>query len=601
VSLAEWHQMLTVPSRKLSFDQFTLDIVRCVLLRGALELPLRRQSFEVLRYLAEHAGKVVSGDELVEALWSSKPADRSASVGQCIKEIRRAIGDDARWIIKTVSGRGYEFKAEVVRGEPVAVASAPVPQVVVAGVAGEPAAVIIETPADSSDPAPALVSARPLRQPSWLVAVALSTVLVAGIWAIGPWRQPGLPESVLTMMAVPTLAVAPLETIANEHKAHAAFLGEQITQQLSRSPGGFELSVQVAVPVSDSGTVPTAPTRYILRGRVNGLPPNREVIVRLVERQSNRELWSDTFANRDDSAVRVVASQIARTAAVYIRVTESRRPLPARPEAGHYALMGRVLLESERGSEMNLRAMAIFDKAVALDGKHFYALQGYARTRVASVGNGWAPADQSSSRLDEAQRAVDAAIEVNQRSVGAHLLRGVIERIKGNSERSLASLEHARQFNPDYALIHAEIGRTKIDLGRSREALSDIARALELSPTDEVGAIWLYWAGIAAAHLGDDAAVLQWMNKALQRNRAYKEPLLWLAIAHARKGEDSRAREHIDEYIRQAPGFSLSKWLRLLPTSNSDVTRQRLELARVLEQLGVPEHPPNSLVAPQRH
>ena len=74
---------------------------------------MRRQSFEVLRYLAEHAGKVVSSDELIEALWSTKPADHTASVGQCIKEIRRAIGDDARWIIKTVSGRGYQFMADV--------------------------------------------------------------------------------------------------------------------------------------------------------------------------------------------------------------------------------------------------------------------------------------------------------------------------------------------------------------------------------------------------------------------------------------------------------------------------------------------------------
>jgi DNA-binding winged helix-turn-helix (wHTH) protein len=106
--------MLTSPSHIVQFDAFTLDTVRCVLLRGASELPLRRQSFEVLRYLVEHVGRVVSSDELIEALWPSKPSDHNASVGQCIKEIRRAIGHDARWIIKTVSGRGYEFMAEVV-------------------------------------------------------------------------------------------------------------------------------------------------------------------------------------------------------------------------------------------------------------------------------------------------------------------------------------------------------------------------------------------------------------------------------------------------------------------------------------------------------
>lgn len=579
--------MLTSPSRRLSFDDFTLDTVRCVLLRGAVELPLRRQSFEVLRYLAEHAGKVVLTDELIEALWSARPADCNASVGQCIKEIRGAIGRDARWIIKTVSGRGYEFMAEAVpcvqaRSDEGA-ASIPLTPAAVSGKSARASA-------GGSEPSVGLGAGLSWRPAIWLASVALSAALIVGIWKLWPLWHSAPPETVLTMMAVPTLAVEPLETIADEHKAHAAIFGERILQQLSRSPGGFELSVQAADPAGAPGS---APSRYILRGRVSGPLASREVIVRLVERQTNREVWSDAFTTSDDSALASVASRIARTAAVYIRLTESRRRLPGRPEAGHFALLGRVLLESERGPEMNRQAMAMFDKAIALDAKHLYALQGYARTRVAAVGNGWAPADQWSSLLDEAQRAVDAAIEVNQRSLGAHLLRGVIERVKGNSERALASLEHARQFNPGYPLIHAEIGRAKIDLGRSSEALSDIGRALELSPTDEVGAIWHYWAGIAAAHLGDDEAVLQWMNKALQRNRAYKEPLLWLSIAHARRGEGSKASEHIGEYMRQVPDFSLSRWLRLLPTSNSEVRRQRLLLAQVLQQLGVPEHPPS--------
>ena len=110
--------MLTSRSHRLIFDEFTFDTFRGVLLRGDIELPLRRQSFEVLRYLAEHAGKAVSSDELIDALWLTRPADHTASVGQCIKEIRRAIGDDARWIIKTVSGRGYEFMAEVAPSAP---------------------------------------------------------------------------------------------------------------------------------------------------------------------------------------------------------------------------------------------------------------------------------------------------------------------------------------------------------------------------------------------------------------------------------------------------------------------------------------------------
>ena len=89
-----------------------------VVRRGDAELTLRRQSFEVLQYLAERAHQVVSSEDLTSAIWTVTPADHHASVSQCISEIRRAMGDDARWIIQTVSGRGYRFTADVVRFAP---------------------------------------------------------------------------------------------------------------------------------------------------------------------------------------------------------------------------------------------------------------------------------------------------------------------------------------------------------------------------------------------------------------------------------------------------------------------------------------------------
>ena len=186
--------MLASPSHILHFDEFTLDCARCVLLRGASELPLRRQSFEVLRYLAEHAGKVVSSDELIEALWSSKPADHNASVGQCIKEIRRAIGDDARWIVKTVSGRGYR-----VHGRGCAYRSAS---------AGGSSFSTGMTPrpwracrCNCTRRLRVKVSYR-LRwrpsvhrgEPNRLLAVALAAALVAGGWMLWPWRHAASPS-----------------------------------------------------------------------------------------------------------------------------------------------------------------------------------------------------------------------------------------------------------------------------------------------------------------------------------------------------------------------------------------------------------------------
>lgn len=95
-----------------SFDEFRLDLTRGSLFRGTLEINLRRKSFELLKYLTENQGRLVSKDELIEAVWN-ETAVTDDSLVQCLKDIRRALGDDAQQIIKTVPRRGYIFEREV--------------------------------------------------------------------------------------------------------------------------------------------------------------------------------------------------------------------------------------------------------------------------------------------------------------------------------------------------------------------------------------------------------------------------------------------------------------------------------------------------------
>jgi DNA-binding winged helix-turn-helix (wHTH) protein len=105
---------------QLRFGSFVLDLRRGELLHGARHVPLRRQAFDTLHHLTEHNGRIVSKAELVQAVWASPPADPDASVVQCIKEIRKALGAEGRWMIRTVAGAGYEFKAEVITLRPAA-------------------------------------------------------------------------------------------------------------------------------------------------------------------------------------------------------------------------------------------------------------------------------------------------------------------------------------------------------------------------------------------------------------------------------------------------------------------------------------------------
>src|SRR5271156_106682 len=67
---------------------------------------LRPQAFAVLRYLAEHAGRLVTKDELMQTLWPGTVVTDDSLV-QCIHEIRRAFQDNDRVVLKTAPKRGY--------------------------------------------------------------------------------------------------------------------------------------------------------------------------------------------------------------------------------------------------------------------------------------------------------------------------------------------------------------------------------------------------------------------------------------------------------------------------------------------------------------
>jgi DNA-binding winged helix-turn-helix (wHTH) protein len=55
--------------KSLQFEGFTLDTARFRLQGPTGQMELRPKSFEILRYLAEHAGRVVSKDELIQVIW----------------------------------------------------------------------------------------------------------------------------------------------------------------------------------------------------------------------------------------------------------------------------------------------------------------------------------------------------------------------------------------------------------------------------------------------------------------------------------------------------------------------------------------------------
>jgi DNA-binding winged helix-turn-helix (wHTH) protein/pimeloyl-ACP methyl ester carboxylesterase len=107
--------MPTASTKPLCFDAYSLDLQRCSLQRGAERIELRPKAFDVLRYLVENAGRVISKEELIKVVWPGLSVTDDALV-QCVSDIRQALSDEAHRIIKTVPRRGYLVAAETCTG-----------------------------------------------------------------------------------------------------------------------------------------------------------------------------------------------------------------------------------------------------------------------------------------------------------------------------------------------------------------------------------------------------------------------------------------------------------------------------------------------------
>ena len=69
-------------------------------------IELRPRAFAVLRCLASHAERVVGKDDLLAECWPGTIVTEE-SLTQCISDIREALGDSARDVIRTIPRRGY--------------------------------------------------------------------------------------------------------------------------------------------------------------------------------------------------------------------------------------------------------------------------------------------------------------------------------------------------------------------------------------------------------------------------------------------------------------------------------------------------------------
>ena len=82
--------MLERAAKTYRFGGFTLDLSRGSLEGERGKIELRPKSFDVLRYLVEHPDRLISKDELLEAVWPNVHVTED-SLTRCVSEQRSAM------------------------------------------------------------------------------------------------------------------------------------------------------------------------------------------------------------------------------------------------------------------------------------------------------------------------------------------------------------------------------------------------------------------------------------------------------------------------------------------------------------------------------
>src|SRR5574338_581891 len=96
------------------FGEFRVDLGKMALLRGITVVPLEPKAYDLLLALLERRDRVVTRDELLDAVWKDTFVTPNA-LSRAIVQLRKALGDDAQQsrFIETVAKRGYRFVAPV--------------------------------------------------------------------------------------------------------------------------------------------------------------------------------------------------------------------------------------------------------------------------------------------------------------------------------------------------------------------------------------------------------------------------------------------------------------------------------------------------------
>ena len=505
------------------FKEFRLDPVNHLLWRNADRVPIAPKAFDILAYLVERPGQLVTQDEILDALWRDTFVNPEV-LRKYILEIRRVLGDQPNQpeFIETLPKRGYRFIAPVVDEEthqPTATVTTAVQRQ------------ILVTEARSGNEGTPLPAPTPSfnRIQRTLGAVAAVATVVAVI--IGAGADHLHPSQKLTRLGVPShtsIAVLPFADMSptKDQEYFSDGLSEQLIHDLTKVSGlkvvGRSSAFQFKGRNEDLREVGRKlGVANVLEGSVRREGNHVRITAELTKADDGFQLWSQTYdrqtkdilAVQDDIALATTeALQLKLLGANGQRLASNLRT--ANPEAYQAYLEGQYFIARGDDKPDLEQALSYADQAVKLDASYApawaqralvletmasYSLiensYGYRRARESAeksialdpnLAEGYmvmgliqTDHDWDWESADETFRRA-GLLEPGSAEVLAN--RAYLARCLGHLDDAVKLHREAIALDPLSADFHLLLGYELYFMGRPEEALAELQRAQELNP-----------------------------------------------------------------------------------------------------------------------
>jgi TolB-like protein len=521
------------------FEDYALDTDRRELHRGPEVLPVAPQVFDVLAYLIRNRDRVVSKDELINAVWSGRIVS-DAAITTRLNVVRGVVGDTGveQRLIKTVPRKGFRFLGVVRQIK-----------------------TLQNSPAD-------------IRSQE------------SGHGDAGPSQPPPL-----------SIVVLPFTNIGNdpEQDYFADGVTESLTTDLSRISGTFVIACNTAFtfkgnPIDVRQVGRELNVRYVLEGSVQRVADRLRLNVQLTGAETGHCLWAERFdktvADLFDMQDEVV-SRIANTLKAQFIEAEARRAESAlHPNSMDFYFQGMAWLHKGQTPEQMAQAAQLFERAMALDSKNIEALVSMATVNMTTATTFLT--DERASRLAAAEMALSEVLSVAPQHARARMVLGDVKILTNRRVQGMAECHHALELDRNLAGAHASIGMAKLFMGRGAETEDHVREAFRLSPRDSGSFRWKLLVGLAKLQLGADSEALVWLRQSVEANPNFPIVHFYLATALVLLGAMDEARGAVQAGLLLDPSFTIRRFRAGAVSDDPIYLARRERTYQAMQMAGVP-------------